>query len=60
MPVNNQAALWKFAQSKGLEDQQTDELSLIYNGEEYIVQVFNLGIVYAKKGDYANIQYIKK
>lgn len=60
MPVNNQAALWQFAKIHGLQDQQTDELSLNYNGETYIAQVFNLGIVYVKAGDWGNIQVIPK
>lgn len=60
MPVNNGAALWKYAKANGLQDQQTDELSMIYNGEPYIVQVFNLGIVYVKVGDWGNIKVIPK
>src|SRR5439155_24917754 len=60
MPVNNTTALWKFAQAHHLEDQQSDELSLTYQGVEYVVQVFNLGIVYCKKGDYGNIKFIRK
>jgi hypothetical protein len=60
MPVNNGAALWKFAKANGLQDQQTDELTLTYNGEPYIVQVFNLGIVYVKVGDWGNIKVIPK
>jgi murein DD-endopeptidase MepM/ murein hydrolase activator NlpD len=60
MPVNNTAALWKFAQSRGLQDQQTDEVPFIYNGEQYIAQVFNKGIAYVKVGDWGNIKYIPK
>lgn len=60
MPVNNTAALWRFAKANGLQDQQTDELPLSYNGENYIVQVFNLGIVYVKVGDWANVKVIPK
>jgi hypothetical protein len=60
MPVNNTAALWRYAKAHGLQDQQTDELSFNYNGENYIAQVFNLGIVYCKVGDYANIKVIPK
>ncbi|MBI4670512.1 MAG: hypothetical protein HY741_02430 [Chloroflexi bacterium] len=60
MPVNNTAALWKFAKANGLQDQQTDELSMTFNGEQYIVQVFNLGIVYVKVGDWGNIKVIPK
>jgi len=60
MPVNNTAALWKFAKANGLQDQQTDELSMTFNGDAYIVQVFNLGIVYVKVGDWGNIKVIPK
>ena len=60
MPVNNGAALWNFAKANGLQDQQTDELAVKINGEEYVLQVFNLGIVYAKVGDWGNIKIIKK
>jgi hypothetical protein len=60
MPVNNTAALWKFAKQNGLQDQQTDEIHFLYNGAEYIAQVFNLGIVYVKVGDWGNIHVIPK
>jgi hypothetical protein len=60
MPVNNTAALWKFAQANGLQDQQTDEIGFMYNGEPYIAQVFNKGIVYVKVGDWGNIRFFPK
>ncbi len=60
MPVNNGAALWNFAKANGLQDQQTDEMTVTINGKEYLLQVFNLGIVYVKKGDWDNIQVIRK
>lgn len=60
MPVNNTAALWKFAKANGLQDQQTDELPMTYLIDDYIVQVFNLGIVYVKIGDWGNIKVIPK
>lgn len=60
MPVNNTAALWRFAQANGLQDQQTDEIPFTYNGTPYIAQVFNKGIVYVKVGDWANIKVIRK
>ncbi len=60
MPVNNTGALWKFAKANNLQDQQTDEINFTYNGEAYVAQVFNLGIVYAKKGDWGNIKVIRK
>lgn len=60
MPVNNTAALWKYAQQNGLQDQQTDEIHFLYDGEEYIAQVFNLGVAYVKVGDWNNIKMIPK
>lgn len=60
MPVNNGAALWNFAKANGLQDQQTDEVTVTINGQEYVLQVFNLGIVYAKMGDWGNIKIIRK
>jgi hypothetical protein len=60
MPVNNTSALWKYAMANGLQDQQTDEIAFTYDGAQYVAQVFNLGIVYAKVGDWGNIQVIKK
>jgi hypothetical protein len=60
MPVNNQAALWRYAQSHGLQDQQTDEMYVNYNGASYVLQVFNKGIVYVKFGDWGNIKVIPK
>ena len=60
MPVNNTGTLWKYAKAHNLQDQQTDELTFIYNGIEYLCQVFNLGIVYAQQGDWNNIKVIPK
>jgi len=60
MPVNNTAALWKFAKQNGLQDQQSDEIPFSYNGADYIAQVFNLGVVYVKVGDWGNIKVIPK
>ncbi len=60
MPVNNTAALWRFAKENGLQDQQTDELPMTFMADGYIVQVFNLGIVYVKVGDWGNIKVIPK
>lgn len=60
MPVNNQAALWQFAKAHGLQDQQTDELPLTYDDKQYIVQVFNLGILYVQVGDWGNVRVIPK
>lgn len=60
MPINDQAALYRFAQANYLGYPQTDEFEFTCNGKTYVGQVFNLGIVYAQKGDWGNIKWVKK
>ncbi len=60
MPINTDAALFKFAQSQNLGYPQTDEFQFTWNGQVYIGQVFNLGICYVKMGDWGNVQWVKK
>jgi len=60
MPINDQAALYKFAQENNLGYPQTDEFEFTFDNATYIAQVFNLGIVYVKKGDWGNVKWIKK
>ncbi len=60
MPINTDGALYKFAQSKNLGYPQTDEFEFTFNNETYVGQVYNLGIVYAKKGDWGNVKWVKK
>ena len=60
MPINDQAALYKFAQQNHLGYPQTDEYEFTCNNEGYLGQVFNLGIVYVKKGNWGNVKWVKK
>jgi len=60
MPINTDAALYKFAQANKLGYPQTDEFEFTHNGAGYLGQVFNLGIVYVKKGDWGNVKWMKK
>ncbi len=60
MPINTDAALYKFAQANDLGYPQTDEFQFTVGSDAYIGQVFNLGIVYVKKGDWANVKWVKK
>lgn len=60
MPINTSAALYKYAQSKSLGYPQTDEFTFPFNNDTYVAQVFNLGIVYVKQGDWENVQWIAK
>jgi hypothetical protein len=60
MPVNDRTALYKFAQANALGCPQTDEFEFTFNSDAYMGQVFTLGIVYVKKGDWGNVQWINK
>jgi N-acetyl-anhydromuramyl-L-alanine amidase AmpD len=60
MPINTNAALYQYAQQKNLGYPQTDEFDVTIGTDSYVVQVFNLGIVYVKKGDWGNVQSFKK
>lgn len=59
MPINAAAALYKFAQQQNLSYPQTDEFKYTFNGVPYIAQVFNLGIVYVKDGDFGNVKFVR-
>ena len=60
MPINDQTALYRFAQANNLGYPQTDEFETTFNNEGYVIQVYNYGIVYVKKGDWGNIKWLKK
>ena len=60
MPVNDRTALYTFAQANGLGCPQTDEFDFTFNSETFVGQVFTLGIVFVKKGDWSNVQWVIK
>ncbi len=60
MAINTNAALYKFAQAHNLGYPQTDEFQFAVNGDIYIGQVYNLGIVYVKQGDWGNVKSTPK
>ena len=60
MPINTDGALYKFAQKQNLGYPQTDEFEFAYSNAVYVGQVYNLGIVYVKKGDWGNVNWVKK
>ncbi len=60
MPINTDAALYQFAQTSQLGFPQTDEFTVTFGADRYLAQVFNLGIVYVKNGEWANCQWVKK
>ncbi len=55
IPLNDQAALGKFALTNKLGIPLTDEFRFSYQGITYIGQVWSLGVVYAKDGDFAHV-----
>ncbi len=60
MPINTNAALYKFAQAKNLGYPQTDEFVFNLGADAYVGQVFNGGIVFVKQGDWGNVQWTPK
>src|SRR5262249_43300314 len=60
MPINDGGALYKFALKNNLGYPQTDEFEFQVGADTYVGQVYNLGIVYVKKGDWANCKSVKK
>jgi hypothetical protein len=60
MPINTDGALYKFAQTQKLGYPQTDEFEFTLGTDGYVGQVYNLGIAFVKKGDWGNVQWMKK
>jgi hypothetical protein len=54
MAVNTDAALYKRAQALGLGFMQADEQYFQWQGETWISQPFNLGVLYCQQGHYAD------
>ncbi|MBI5029829.1 MAG: N-acetylmuramoyl-L-alanine amidase [Chloroflexi bacterium] len=60
MPINTDSALYNFAEAQNLGYPQTDEYEFTSGGATYVGQVYNLGIVFVKKGDWGNVLWMKK
>lgn len=60
MPINTGGALYQFARQQNLGYPQTDEFEFTFNNAVYVGQVYNLGIVYVRKGDWGNCQWLNK
>jgi N-acetyl-anhydromuramyl-L-alanine amidase AmpD len=60
LSINTQSALYKFAAGNILGNPQTEEFPFLVGADAYACQVYNLGIVYCKSGDWNNVQSIKK
>ena len=55
VPLNDQTALAKFAIANKLGIPLTDEFRFTYEGMQYVGQVWSLGVVYAKDGQFDRI-----
>lgn len=60
LPINDESALFRFAQAHNLGCPQTDEFQFAVGADLYLGQVFNLGIDFVKQGDWDNIQAVNK
>jgi hypothetical protein len=60
MPIDLESALYQFAQANNLGFPQTDEFRFAFGGDTYVGQVYNLGIVYLKWGEWTNVKWVKK
>ncbi len=55
VPLNDQAALAQFAMANKLGIPLTDEFRFTYQSVQYIGQVWSLGVVYCKDGEFNRI-----
>ncbi len=55
VPLNDQAALARFALANKLGIPLTDEFTFYYQDKKYIGQVWSQGVVYVKEGEYDHI-----
>ena len=59
MPINENSGFYKFAQANKLGDPQSDEFEFTVD-DAYLGQVYQNGLVYAKKSNLGNFQWVKK
>jgi hypothetical protein len=60
LPINTDAALYKFAEKSKLGYPQTNEWEFEWNGTTYIGQVFSGGICYVPKGQWDKCAWVVK
>lgn len=58
--INLDAALYRVAQSNGFGYAQSNEIPFQFNGQDYVLQDFQLGMVFARAGDWGNTRAIRK
>lgn len=60
MPLNTGAALYQYGRQNNLDYPQTDELCFAFDGKQYVLQVWNKGIIYCEVGKYQGMYIIPK
>jgi hypothetical protein len=60
IPLNKDAAFWKYAQAHNLGERLTAEFDITYDGIQYRYQVYERGIVYAPIGQWDKTSYFAR
>ena len=56
--TNPSFALYKYAQAKGFGAAHTCEFEVQFGADTYVCQVYDTALVYVKKGDWGNCNWI--
>jgi hypothetical protein len=60
IPLNPDAAFYKFARQQNLGERLTREYDVEYQGRSYRAQIYEKGIVYTEVGDWGNLKIIPR
>lgn len=60
IPLNKDAAFWKYARDKGLGERLSREYAVEHGGRQYAAQIYEKGVVYALEGDWDDIKHIPR
>lgn len=60
LPINEDAAIYKYAQEQGLGHPQMSEQEVMWGGDVYVFQTYQRGTVYVKKGAWDEITHLAK
>jgi hypothetical protein len=60
LPVNEQAALFKYAEQQNLGCPTTNEWAFVYDGRAYLAQAYVRGIVYMQLDDLNSLAWVEK
>jgi len=60
LPLNREAALYQAAQRNGLGERLTNEYEVMHNGQNYIAQIFEAGLVYVPAGQWDQVEVLER